>query len=147
LAAPGVEFVGEPGVWEKVVVADSMFEGHIDPIWLLELIAAAVEAQDEGPEAVFGEPCQHYDVTASFGTAFAQAKRTMGPPDGTGNLDYERLSIDVWLDHQGRITRAVFHGDNILRMLELSGFGGPKPIELPTAEEISQRTNYLKRRI
>ena len=136
LAAPGLEFVGEPGEWERVVVEDSLLEGHVDPSWLLELVAAAVEAKDEGTEAVFGEACQRYGVAASFATALAQAQRPMDPPDGTGNLDYERLSIDVWLDHQGRITRAVFHGDNMLRMLELSDFGGPKPIELPRPVEI-----------
>ena len=110
--------------------------GSLDPSWLLELIAAAVEARDEGADRVLGEACRRYGVVASFTIAAGQADRPMDPPDRTGTLDYERLSVDVWLDHRGRIRRAIFHGDQVLRMLELSDFGGPDPIELPGPEEI-----------
>jgi hypothetical protein len=136
LAAPGLEFVGEPGEWEKVVSENNILEGHIDPSWLLELVAAAVEAKDEGADRILGEACRRYGVVASFAGAAAQAGRPMDPPDRTRNLDYERLLIDVWLDDGGRIRRAIFHGDQVLRMLELSDFGGPEPIELPGPEEI-----------
>jgi hypothetical protein len=60
----------------------------------------------------------------------------MQPLRSRGNLDLDRLPIDVWLDAAGRLRRAALHGDHALMMLELSDFSGPGPIDLPGPEEI-----------
>jgi hypothetical protein len=51
-------------------------------------------------------------------------------------VERERLVSDVCLDEEGLIRRAIFHGDQRLMILELSGFGDPDPIELPGSDEI-----------
>lgn len=136
LTAPRLEFMGEPGGWEQVVSEDDTLVGHIDPLWLLELIAGVVEASDDGGESVLGEPCSRYATVASFAVASAQSERPMEPPSSRGSLDLDRLPIDVWVDTTSRMRRAILHGDQTLMMLELSDFGGPDPIDLPGPEEI-----------
>lgn len=48
LTAPGLEFVGEPGEWERVISENEALNGEVEPLWLLQLISAAVEAEDKG---------------------------------------------------------------------------------------------------
>jgi hypothetical protein len=136
LTAPGLEFMGEQGEWEQVVSEDDTLVGHVDPLWLLEVIAGVIEAREDDGESVLGEPCRRYTAVASFAAARAQSKRPMEPPSSRGNLDVDRLRVDVWLDAAGRVRRAILHGDQTLTMLELSDFGGPDPIDLPGPEEI-----------
>jgi hypothetical protein len=133
LFSPGREFIGRPGEWEAVDIENDTLETQ-DPAWLLALIAAAVEAEDDGPEAVLGARCHRYGVASSFSLAQMQVGRSMEPP--RGNLDLERLAIDLWLDDADRIRRAIFRGDQILAILELHDFGVPDPIELPGLTEI-----------
>ncbi len=137
LTAPGWDIIGEPGEWEADVLDDGTL-GDNEPSWLLELIAAATKATDAGSETVLGTPCRHYRTVASFALASEQAKRPLGPRRPFGHVDPERLAIDVWLDEDGRIRRAVLHGhgDPTLMKLELSDFRGPESIELPTPDEI-----------
>jgi len=136
LTAPGLEFMGEPGEWEQVVSDDDALVDHIDPLWLLQLIAGVVEASEDGQEAVLGEPCKRYRTVASLAVATAQSKRKMEPPSSRGNLDLDRLPIDVWVDDAGRIRRAILHGDHSLMLLELSDFGRPDPIDLPDPDDV-----------
>jgi len=136
LHTPGVEFMGAPGEWERVVAEDHAVQAH-EPLWLLRMIAAATDARYEQPDPVLGVRCDRYTVFASFELAARQAARPIEPPTDTpGKLDLERLPIDLWLDDAGRVRRAIFHTEPILMMLELSDFGQPDPIELPRPEEV-----------
>lgn len=134
LTAPGWNFIGEPGEWEADALDDDTL-GDDEPSWLLELIAAATTATDDGNETVRGIGCRRYGAVASFALASEQAKRSLGPRRTIGHVDPEELAIDVWLDEAGRITRAILHGDPTLMRLEFSDFGGPGLIELPTSDE------------
>jgi hypothetical protein len=141
LTAPGLEFMGESGEWEQVVADGDARVDHIDPLWLLQLIAGVVEASEDGDEAVLGEPCKRYRTVASFEVASARSKRKMEPPGSRGELDLDRLPIDVWVDAAGRIRRAILHGDRSLMLLELSDFGEPDAIDLPESDEILRDEN------
>jgi hypothetical protein len=132
---PGVEYIGEPGQWEEVVLDSAMLEAH-DPFWLLRLIGAVGEATEAGRERVLGKPCRRFATLASLPLATAGAERVLQPPAGYDQLDLERLAVDVWLDSSGRLRRATLHGTRFLIMLELSRFGVPLPIELPARKEI-----------
>jgi hypothetical protein len=136
LTAPGLEFVGEPGEWERVVLEDETLVGYVDPMWLLELIAAAVEAIPEGAELVVAEPCTRFATLASLSRARDRSARPMESPSSRGRLDVERVPVDVWLDADGRIRRGVMRADRTLMILELSDFGGPQPIDLPKPGEV-----------
>jgi hypothetical protein len=136
LTAPGLEFMGEPGEWEQVVSDEDALVDHIDPLWLLQLIAGVVEASEDGDEAVLGEPCKRYRTVASLPVASARSQRKMQPPSSRGDLDLNRLPIDVWVDAAGRIRRAILHRDQSLTLLELSNFGEPGAIDLPESDEI-----------
>jgi hypothetical protein len=136
LTAPGLEFMGEPGEWEQVVSDDDTLVDHIDPLWLLQLIAGVVEASEDGHEAVLGEPCKRYRTVANLAVARAESKRKMEPPSSRGDLDLNRLPVDVWVDSAGRIRRAILHGDHSLMSLELSDFGLPDAIDLPDADDL-----------
>jgi hypothetical protein len=136
LTAPGLEFMGEPGEWEQVISDDEALVDHVDPLWLLQLIAGVVEAAEDGDEAVLGERCTRYRTVASLAVARAQSKRKMEPPSSRGNVDLDRLLIDVWVDAAGRIRRAMLHGEQSLMLLELSDFGLPDPIDLPNPDDI-----------
>lgn len=51
-------------------------------------------------------------VFASFGLAAGQTARAIKPPfRSRGELDLERLPLDLSLDDAGRIRRAIFHGN------------------------------------
>lgn len=136
LTAPGLEFMGEQGEWEQVVSEDDTLVGHIDPLWLLELIVGVIEAREDEGGSVLREPCRRFATVASFAVASAQSKRPMEPLSSRGGLDVDRLPIDVWVDAAGRVRRAILLGDQTLMMLELSDFGAPDPIDLPEPEEI-----------
>jgi len=136
LHTPGVEFMGGPGEWERVLADEHAVQAR-EPLWLLRVIAAATEATYEGPDSVLGVQCDRYIVFASLRLAARQGARPIEPPTGTGGkLDLERLAIDLWLDDAGRVRRATFHGESILMMLELSNFGRADAIELPRPEEV-----------
>jgi hypothetical protein len=134
LLAPGCEYFGAPGDWEEEARDDDTL-GDAEPFWLLELLAAAVEATREGEESVLGAHCERYSVISSFALATRQSQRPIAPPSGA--LDLERLATDVWLDDEGLIRRAFFHGDHTLMMLEMGDFGSPDPIELPGPDELT----------
>jgi hypothetical protein len=136
LSAPGLEFVGEPGRWEQVVLNDDSLERG-DPLWLLALIGASIDATDKGSDSVLGERCQRYAAVASFPIAVEQTERSLQPPrQNCATVDVERLPIDVWLDRAGRIRRAIVRCGNLLTILELSDFGVVEHVALPATGEI-----------
>lgn len=134
LTAPGVEYSGEPGAWEKVPAADDVIP-VIDPFWLLSVLDAVTDEAELDDEAVLGEPCCRYRASVSLSAAAAQSQRGLEQPSATrGGVD--QLPVEAWLDRAGRIRRAICRRDPTLMVLELSEFGAPAMIELPTAEEI-----------
>jgi hypothetical protein len=134
LTAPGWNFIGEPGEWEADALDDATL-GDDEPFWLLELIAAATAATDDGSDTVRGTACRRYGTVASFALASEQARRPLGPRRTIAHVDPKQLGIDVWLDEAGRIRRAILHGDPTLMKLELCEFGRPDSIDLPTPDE------------
>ena len=134
LTAPGVEYSGEPGAWEKVPAADDAIP-VIDPFWLLSVLDAATDEAELGDEAVLGEPCCCYQASVSLSAAAAQSQRRLEQQSATrGGAD--RPPVEAWLDGTGRIRRVICRRGHTLMVLELSEFGAPAMIELPTAEEI-----------
>ncbi len=59
LTAEGLEFVGEPREWEKVILNDDSL-GVNDPLWLLALIATSIDVTDKGMDTVLGERRRRY---------------------------------------------------------------------------------------
>jgi hypothetical protein len=134
LTAPGVEYSGQPGAWEKIPAADDAIPA-IDPFWLLSVLDAVTDAADFGDEAVLGEPCRRYRASVSFSAVAAQSQRRLEQPSATRGGAHQ-LSVEASLDRAGRIRRATCHHDQTLMVLELSEFGSPAMIELPIAEEV-----------
>ena len=134
LTAPGVEYSGEPGAWERIPATDDVIPA-IDPLWLLSVLDGVTDAADLGDEAVLGEPCRRYRASVSFSAVADQSQCRLARPSPTRD-GADQLSVEAWLDRAGRIRRATCQHDPTLMMLELSEFGSPARIELPTADEI-----------
>jgi hypothetical protein len=134
-ASPGLLLIGEPGKWE-VARHDSEMLFDDDPFWLLELIAATVEATDEGSRLVRGTRCKRYLARADFALAASNATRPMEPLPSSDVQRTGRLLIEVLIDGNDRIRRARLHRDRSRMLLELFDFGAPGPIDLPGPNEI-----------
>ena len=136
LDAPDANFIGEPGEWEGEVKDDEGL-GEDSALWLVDLVAGAVEASEQGPGKMLGAERVRYSAIADFASAATLSRRQLYPPLTFGrDLDPSRLPIDVWLDDAGRIRRAIFRRDRTVMTLELSEFGVPDLIELPPPEEV-----------
>jgi hypothetical protein len=133
LCAPGRDYAGQPGAW-----AASEHDGIVfdEPFWLLELIAATVDAADGGGEWVRGVECRRYRCAADFERASADAARRLATRVWSDGSDPARLAVDVWLDDRARIRRVRFDEARSQMSLELFDFGEPLPIDLPPASEI-----------
>lgn len=132
LCAPGRDFAGQPGAWEAGEHDGILFD---EPFWLLALIAATVDAVDDGSEWVRGEQCRRYRCAADFERA-SGAERQLATPVWSDGSDPARPAVDVWLDDRARIRRARFDEAQSQTSLELFDFGEPLPIDLPPASEI-----------
>jgi hypothetical protein len=140
LVAPGYRYQGEPREWEQ----DDDYEGeHFltegDPFWLLELVAATVEASERGDENVLGTTCRHYQGIADLDQARSTARRELLSPlrsPGREDLDLTRFPVDAWLDPVGRLRRATLHIGPQKTSLELADYGQAEGIDLPDASEI-----------
>lgn len=127
---------GRPGEWEYEDAYDDDSVREQDPLWLLELIAATTGAAEAGAEGVLGVPCISYRTCASLKIAMSHSHRPMREPTRARATDLERFTVDVWLDHTGRLRQAILRGHGRRMMLELSDFGGPPGIDLPSPDEI-----------
>jgi len=134
--SPGLMLTGEPGEWEAAHDESDMLS-HDDPFWLFELIAATVEATDEGSRLVGVTRCERYLARADFARAASNATRPIEPLSSTDGQRTDRLPIEVWLDGEGRIRRARLHRERSWLLLELSDFGAPDPLELPSPNQIA----------
>lgn len=97
------------------------------PLWLLDLLGGATSAEDQGEDAVDGEPCRHLQVVASLADASAGVPGGMPSPARDRFEDLLALPVEVWLDsmHLRRIrftdTESSFSSAQIT--LTLSDFG------------------------
>jgi hypothetical protein len=139
LFARDSRYIGKPGEW-YADNPDGLYGN--DPFWLLAILEGTVEATARGDETVDGETCHLYTGTADFKLAERNSTRQLKPPL-SGSVDPDEgdsfsLPIEVWLDDDGRIRRAVIHwlGNSVTQM-DLSGFAEPDPIALPVPSEIA----------
>ena len=140
LVLPGHRYQGEPGEWEQDDdYEDETFLTEEDPFWLLELVAATIEASDCGDETVLGATCRHYQGIANLDQARSNASRELVSPlrsPDRENLDLTRFPVDVWLDTVGRLRRATLHIGPQTTTLELADYGQAEGIDPPDASEI-----------
>lgn len=140
LIAPGVTLFGGRGEWEAAHNDPDLLEEN-DPFWLLALIAATVDATDEGPQSIRGTQCERYLATADFQLAASNAKRTLVPPPESDSEGLVHLPLEIWIDGQRRIRGARLHRKRSWTSLELFDFGIPGPIELPSEDEITYESD------
>jgi len=130
----GVRFIGAPGEWEldEEVGALSVRE----PQWLLALLTGCVEAEDRGLIELGGAHWHHYRTECDLSRATSGTALEVLPPLFDEGLDLARLPVDVWLDGDGRIRRAVFHSGADRTILELADFGAAPRVVRPQPSEI-----------
>lgn len=130
----GNSYIGEPGDWELDEEGDAL--GPEEPQWLLALLVGCVEAEDCGVIEVGGVRWRHYRAACDLSRADSGTGRVVLPPLSREDLDLSRLPVDVWLDGDGRVRRAVFHNGQYRTVLELSEFGVPMRVVPPEPGEI-----------
>jgi hypothetical protein len=135
LCADGVMYGGEPGEWEALDEDDGGL-GQAEPQWLLALLAGCVEAEEHEGVELGGVSWRHYRTVCDYSAADSGTERKVLPPFFGDDLDVSRLPVDVWLDREGRICRAVLHEGSARTTLELANFGVPGRVTLPRPEEV-----------
>jgi hypothetical protein len=133
--APGLVLDGEPGAWYACGTdSDALTED--DPFWLLALIAATVEATDEGPQAISGSPCVRYIAMADQALASSNCIRPFKRMRAAADERADQIPIEVWLDTQGRIRRVRLHRGRAVTRMQLLNFDGVPPIDVPGPSEL-----------
>jgi hypothetical protein len=126
---------GEPGEWEAeprtALVED-------DPLWLLALTQATIQAVEESADVIAGVVCERYRCVADLELKPAVGGLTVQAPNWGAGSEPSRLPILVWLDDEGRIRRASYNGENNLTELELRDFGPQDEVTIPGLEEIHE---------
>jgi hypothetical protein len=135
LLAPGLMLEGEPGAW-YACRNDSDALAEDDPFWLLALIAATVEATDEGSQSIRGSRCERYIARADLALAASKSVRPLAPLRAVANKRTDRIPIEVWLDAEGRIRRARLHRGGAVTRMEFLNFGAVPAIDLPEPHEL-----------
>jgi hypothetical protein len=135
LLAPGLVLEGEPGAW-YACGADSEVLSDDDPFWLLALIAATVEATDEGPQSISGSRCVRYIARADQALASSNSIRPFKRLRAAADERTDQIPIEVWLDTEGRIRRARLHQGRAVTRMELLNFGDVPPIDVPGPSEL-----------
>jgi hypothetical protein len=131
LSTAEYDWFGRPGDWEGDGRSHLTIE---EPLWLIRLVGAPVEACKEQDEPVRGVLCVRYRVRADFAAARAADRPDLVAPPVEPGADLRRLPLTVWLDDAGRIRRVEFRADQTLTTLELFDFGAADPIALPDAD-------------
>jgi hypothetical protein len=130
----GTSYIGAPGEWELDDEGDGLSEE--EPQWLLALLVGCVQAEDRGLIELGGTRWHHYRTVCDLSRATQGSSRALLPPLFDEGLDRACLPVDVWLDSDRRIRRAVFHNGQDRTVLELSDFGAPPRVLPPTPDEI-----------
>jgi hypothetical protein len=135
LLAPAQRLEGRPGAW-YASSNDSHLLTEDDPFWLLAVIAATVEATDEGPQSVGGSRCERYLASADLALAASNSARPVAPIQAAGDERMDRIPVEVWLDSEGRIRRARLHRGRAVIRMQFLNFGAVPAIELPDPSEL-----------
>ena len=127
LSAGGRQWSGRSGQLLSTLPSDrDVLDGA--PLWLLDLLAGAVDARDEGSNDVRGTRCRHLAVTADMSVASRATPGglTIRTAIGTSATfeDLLALAVAVWLD-DAHIRRVRFASEHSTETLELWDFGTP----------------------
>lgn len=144
LFVDGVSYVGAPGEWEQDDEEDAQLNredallSEQEPQWHLALLAGCFEAQDRGVIELGDDRWHHHRTGCDFAQAASATGRAVAPPPALFDerLDLARIPVDVWLDTDGRIRRAVFHRGKHRTILELSDFRATPRVVPPERAEI-----------
>lgn len=135
LFADGRDYSGEPGEWwvaERTTLYDD------DPFWPLMLLASTSEVTADTDETVRGVACRRYDGYADF-LGSQDANSALAAPLHARQQELSKLPVQVWLDDDGRIRQAIYWGEDELQTrIELSDYGVPTPVELPSQHELAE---------
>jgi hypothetical protein len=118
--------------------------GPSHPIWLLDLLRGAVEAESMGTDRVRGATLDRLAARCDLRRASLAARHPMPAPEVARVEDLERLPVDVWLDGAGLVRRVrherVEGGLATLTFtLDLLDFGVPVAREWPTLPRFKAR--------
>lgn len=122
-------YVGQPaGAWEGGE-ADAIPEDS--PFWLLAVVEYATNGAELGVETVLGTACTHYEGVSNFTDARSHGEERLAPPIVLADLDLLHMPVDLWLNREGRIRRALAREGATLTQIDLWGFGEPDPLVEP----------------
>jgi hypothetical protein len=134
LCVDGRSYIGEPGEWELDEETDALTPQ--EPQWLLAVLEGCSRAEDRGLIKLGTTQWHHYRAGCDLSHATSGTGRQVRPPCFVEDLDLTDLLIDVWLDLDGRVQRAVFHERPERTILELSNFGAAPCVVPPLFSEI-----------
>lgn len=120
------------GGWEGGE-ADSISEDS--PFWLLAVVGCATNGSELGVETVLGAVCTHFKGVSSFTDARSHGEERLAAPIVLADLDLVHMPVNLWLDSDGRIRRALAFEGATLTQIDLWGFGEPDPLVEPRANE------------
>ncbi|MGF0117086.1 hypothetical protein ACQFYA_12275 [Promicromonospora sp. Marseille-Q5078] len=129
------------GMWLKGDLsdpADTLGAGvgdalHVDPTRQLEDLRGAVtDVVHVGPEAIEGEPVEHYVVTVDPAKVTGDTAASLAPLQDITEIDY-----DYWIDGRDRARRVSFELVGHTTRVDLTGWDEQLVLELPAPEMVA----------
>lgn len=132
----GTLYSGRPGAWD--IEERDLPLAEDEPAWLLQLIEGCRRVEDLGLVEIDGRRWRHAALACDLEAAAGRATRAMMPPSPFEDVDLAILPVEVWVDMDGRLNRAVLHRRQSRgrTALEIYGFGEAEPIPRPRPEEV-----------
>ncbi len=75
------------------------------PLWLVDVVGGVVDATEQAPEAVNGRMTRRFSAHADLNRAAETVPYKMALPPGGKYFRVTRISLEVWVDHDGYIRR------------------------------------------